>query len=424
MKILVKEIKNSNIWTNNKKTNDLVTDVLIKDGRIATIEKDIHSEADIIIHEPDLNISPGWVDVFANFSEPGLEHRETITTGANAAAAGGYTTIFTIPNTQPTISTQSQVSYIVEKSASLPVQILPLGAISKNLEGKELAEMYDMQRSGAVAFTDGIHPVQNAALLLKALQYVKAFNGTLIQMPVDTSFSKLGLMNEGIISTQLGLPGIPAFAETLMIKKDIELLKYTESKLHITGVSSIESIELINEARRQGLQISCSIAPQYLLFCDEDLHTYDTNLKFNPPLRNHSNMLALREAFAEGKVDCVASHHLPQHSDDKVCEFEYAKNGMISLQTAFAMVNHTIPQLSTEKLIDLFSLNARRIFNLPQNDIEVGANAELTLFTRQSATTLTTENNKSKSINTPLFNQSLQGKVIATICKNQITFNN
>lgn len=284
--------------------------------------------------------------------------------------------------------------------------------------------MYDMQNSGAIAFTDGTNPVQNPALFLKALQYVKAFNGTLIQMPLDTNFCKTGLMNEGITSTQLGLPGIPLFAETLMIKRDIELLKYTESKLHITGISSIESIDLINDAKQQGLQISCSIAPQYLMFCDEDLQNYDTNLKLNPPLRSRANMLALQQAVIDGKVDCIATHHLPQHTDDKICEFEYAKNGMIALQTAFAVVNHILPQLSTKGFINLFSLNARRIFNLPPIKFEVGANADFTLFSRQSSTTLTNKNNKSKPVNTPLFHQTLQGRVIATICKNQITFNN
>ncbi|MFY7964785.1 MAG: dihydroorotase [Chitinophagaceae bacterium] len=420
MKIILKKIQVQDKWS---KHHNNVVDLFIKNGIIESISNEISTDADFVFDGSGLSVSNGWIDIFSNFCSPGFEHKESLETGVNAAVAGGFTQVFVLPNTNPTISTQSQVSYIVEKSNQLPITVHPLGAISKKVEGNELAEMYDMQNSGAIAFTDGINPVQSASLLLKALQYVKAFDGIIIQMPIDGSFSKLGLINEGIISTQLGLPGIPAFAENLMIKREIELLKYTQSKLHITGVSTAEGIELINSAKQQGLAITCSVAPHHFLFCDEDLVDYDTNLKVNPTLRTRQDMLAIRQALTDGKIDCIASHHFPQHTDDKVCEFEYAKNGMISLQTVFTTLNTVIPNISTDSKIDLLSNNARSIFNLPSSTISVGSKAELTIFSREATSTLTKENNKSKSINSPLFNQQQKGKVVGIFCKGQLHLN-
>ena len=221
--------------------------------------------------------------------------------------------------------------------------------------------MYDMKNSGAIAFSDGTHPVQSPGLFLKALQYVKAFEGVLIQLPLDKSIGAGGLINEGVISTRLGLPGIPSLAEEIIIKRDIDLLRYTQSKLHLTGISTQNSLALIAAAKKEGLNISCSVTPYHLFFCEEDLQTYDTNLKVNPPLRSKSDMLALREAVVNGVVDCIASHHMPQDWDNKVCEFEYAKNGMTGLETSFAVVNHLLPELTKERLVQLFSLNAHRL---------------------------------------------------------------
>ncbi len=420
MKILLKNIlikDNQSLFNNSKK------DILINDGIIVKIDAEINVTDAVIFNQENVIASIGWIDIFSNFCEPGLEHKETLETGAGAAVAGGFTQAFVLPNTNPTISTQSQVSYVVEKSNQLPITLHPIGSISKKVEGNELAEMYDMQNSGAIAFSDGTNAVQSASLFLKALQYVKAFDGIVMQMPIDAGFSKLGLMSEGIVSTQLGLPGIPAFAETLMIKRDIELLRYTQSKLHITGISTAESVELINEAKQQGLQITCSVAPHHLLFCDEDLVDYNSNLKLNPPLRCRADMLALRQALLDGKIDCIASHHFPQHIDDKICEFEYAKNGMISLQTVFSSINNAMPQLSTESLIALLSTNARNIFGLPKPIIQEGAKAELTLFNRDDFSTLTKENNKSKSINSPFFNQPQKGKVVGVVTKGKLLLN-
>ena len=394
--------------------NGIVKDVFIQNGIVTSIEDNNSEAADTIIEgNGNLYLSPGFVDVFAQFDDPGFEHKETLVSGAAAASAGGYTTVFTVPNTSPVVSNKSGVEYIVQKSKGLPVNIRPLGAITKNCEGKELAEMYDMYQSGAVAFTDGLQPVQSSEIMLKALQYVKAFNGVIVQMPVDKTINTGGLMHEGIISTQLGLPGIPSIGEELIIQRDIRLLQYTESRLHITGVSTAQGIELIKEAKRNGLNITCSVTPYHLYFCDEDLQSYDTNLKVNPPLRSKEDREALRNAVIDGTVDCIASHHIPQHWDDKVCEFEYARNGMLGLQTSFAIINTLFPQLPVERLTALFSDNARKIFNLPLLSVRENSNAQFTMFSRDADFVLTKENLQSKSANTPFLNMALKGKVKA-----------
>lgn len=417
MKILLKKAE---IIDKTSPYHQQLKDILIVDGLIANIETDINDEDALIFEHENLMVSVGFVDTFTKIGEPGFEQNETFETAALAAQVGGFTRILMLPNTNPTISTQSQVNYINEKSINLPVHIHSIGAISKNTEGKELAEMYDMFNHGAIAFSDGDLPVQSAALFLKALQYVNSFNGTLIQKPVENSFTKLGSMNEGIVSTQLGIAGIPSFAEILMIKRDIELLRYSNGRLHISGVSTIKGINLIHEAKKEGLNITCSVTPHHLLFCDEDLVNYDSNLKVNPPLRTKTEMMALRAAVFEGKIDCIASHHVPLHSDYKDCEFDKASFGIINLQTAFSVLQEVAPDLLITDMIDLFSHNARAIFNIPKNSIEVGEVAELTLFSTKDKFVLTKENNKSKSYNTSIFNRSLNGKILGTINKGKL----
>ncbi len=421
MKILISQVK---ITDPLSPFDGSVKDILVEDKHIIKIEDKISDKADLTIKEQGLQVSPGWVDPFVDFCDPGYEFRETLETGAAAAAAGGFTRVFTIPDTKPVVDTKTQVEYIVQRASSLPVSIHPLGAVTKKTEGKELAEMYDMRNSGAIAFSDGLHPVQSAGLFLKALQYIKAFDGVLVQVPIDQSIGAGGLMNEGVISTQLGLPGLPAIAEELLVKRDLELLRYTQSKLHITAVSTANSIALIAAARKEGLQVTCSVTPYHLFFCDEDLQSYDTNLKLNPPLRNRADMLALRKAVADGTVDCIASHHLPQDWDNKTCEFEYAKPGMLGLQTTFAVLNETLPGLPDNRLVELLSLNARNIFSLPATNIAEGVEAELSLFSRQTDSLLNKASLKSKSANSPFLDKPLKGKVFGIIHKGKLSLNN
>src|SRR5258708_1950582 len=241
-------------------------DILIEDGRILSIRPRIEVSADRLLQYSGLHASPGWVDVFSHFCDPGYEHKETLETGAQAAASGGDTDVFVIPHTRPVVDSKSQVEYIRQKSRGLPVNIWPIRAMTRKLEGKGLAGRNDMRHSGAIAFGDGISPVQSAGLLLKGLQYIKAFNGVIIQVPDDRSVGAGGLMNEGIVSTRLGLPGKPMMAEELIIARDIKLARYTESRLHFTGVSSPKALEYIRRAKEGGLAVTCSVPPYHLFF--------------------------------------------------------------------------------------------------------------------------------------------------------------
>ena len=397
-------------------------DILIQDGVFSAIAKNIQQDADKIIELDGLSVSPGWTDIFANFCDPGYEYKETLESGAAAAAAGGYTNVMVLPNTAPVVHNKSAVEYLMHKSYQLPITLHPIAAVTKNTEGKELAEMYDMHKSGAVAFSDGLTSIQASGIVLKALQYLKAIDKVLIQIPDDNSVSAVGLMNEGIISTQLGLPGKPAIAEEIMIARDIDLNRYTGSRIHFTGISTAKSVALIKQAKEEGVQVTCSVTPHHLFFCDKDLQTYDTNLKVFPPLRTSFDRDALRKGVDEGVIDCIATHHSPHEKDSKVVEFEYSKYGMIGLETSFAIVKTAMPHLTAEKLVALFSTNPRQIFGLPSATIKENEKVCITLF-NENEQWVVSNKSKSKSANTPFVGMEVKGKPIGTIHKDRLNLN-
>lgn len=408
MKVL---LKNATIVSSSLSSDP--TDILIENGFISKIQQEITVRADTTIERDNLHVSAGWMDFFANFCDPGNEYKETLDTGARAAAAGGFTEVMLIPNTAPVVYNKSQVEYIVRKSKDLIVAIHPIGAITKNAEGLELNEMYDMQNSGAIGFSDGTNSLQSSGMMLKALEYVKAFNGTIIQMPDDKNIGRNGLMNEGIVSTQLGLPGKPAISEEILIARDIELLKYTGSKLHFTGLSTKKSLELVQNAKKEGLKISCSVTPYHLFFCDEDLWDYDTNLKVNPPLRTRNDMFALREGLKNGWIDFISSHHQPHDWDNKTCEFEYAKNGMIGLESMFGVLGSI--GCSFKMFVQMQTINTRKIFDLPPVEIKEGSAANITLFDPVKEYVFTNEQIYSKSKNTSFIGKKLKGESFGII---------
>jgi len=415
MKVL---IKNATIHSPSSPFHGKIKSIFIENGIITKIDNDLNVDTDNIIEGKDLSVSIGWIDCFANFCDPGQEFKETAESGANAAAAGGFTEVMLIPNTQPVVSNKSQVEYIIQKSKTLPVTIHPIGAITKYAEGKELSEMFDMFHSGAVAFSDGTNPVQSSGILQKALEYILPVNGTIIQLPEDKSIGAHGLMNEGAMSTKLGLQGKPALSEELMIARDIEILRYTNSKIHFTGISTEKSVELIAVAKKENLCVSCSVTPYHLFFSDEDLNDYDTNLKVNPPLRTKNDRDALREGIKNGIVDFIASHHQPQDWDQKVCEFQYAKNGMETLESVFGAAR--ICGISTERFLQMQTENIRQVFNLPLPSIAEGEKANLTIFVPAEEYVFEERNIYSKSKNNAFIDKKLKGKVIGIINKDRL----
>ena len=418
MNVLIKQAK---IISPSSPFSGQIKDILITDGKISGIGDSINEKADQVIAYDGLCVSIGWMDMFADFSDPGFEQNENIESGAKAAAAGGFTDVMLIPNSQPVVDNKAQVEYVVQKAKQVAINIHPIGAVSKKTEGKDLSEMYDMRQSGAIAFSDGIKPIQNSGLILKALQYVKSFDGTIIQIPDDTGIGTNGLMNEGIISTQMGLPGKPVLAEELMVARDLKLARYADSKIHFTGVSSPKSLEYIKRSKESGIKVSCSITPYQVYFCDEDLQGYDTNLKLNPPLRTKADMMAVRAALLDGTIDCIASHHLPQHWDNKTCEFEYAKPGMIALETMFAVLMSC--GLPAGDFVQMQSVNVRNIFDLPIPEIKEGETASITLFTPDTEFVFEEAMIHSKSKNSPFIGKHLKGKVIGIINKSNIHLN-
>lgn len=389
-------------------------DIFIENGVVQSIGQSLNVSAETIIEQPGLCISMGWVDVFADYREPGFEHKETIASGLASAAAGGFTSVMIAPNTNPTISSKSVVQYIIKQAEGNAVSLYPIGSVSNNIEGKNLAEMLDMQANGAVAFSDGWKPIQNASLMLKALEYVKSFDGTVIQMPMDANLSAGGLMHEGEGSTQLGMPGIPTIAETLHLHRDIELLRYTNSRLHITGVAAAESVELIRRAKADGLNITCSVTPYHLALNDEVLRSYDSVYKVMPPIRSEKDRQALIEGLKDGTIDCIASHHRPQEWDAKAKEFEYASDGMNVQELSFAIAhNATNDSLKMEQIINALANNANTIFGLKKEGVKEGACADFTLFNTNESTQI--NEMKSRVRNNPFLGKSLLGKVLGIV---------
>ncbi|MCC6187190.1 MAG: dihydroorotase [Chitinophagaceae bacterium] len=412
-------IRNAKVIDPSSEYHLQTLDILIEDGIVKEIATNIIAPQAQVVDAPDMHLSMGFVDLFADYREPGFEHKETIISGLNGAAEGGFTTVMVLPNTQPTISSKSIVQYLKKTAEDHAVGLLPIGAISANVEGKNIAEMLDMHANGAVAFSDGWKPIQNAGLMLKALEYVKAFDGTLIQIPFEDNLSAGGLMHEGINSTQQGMPGIPTISETLMLHRDIELLRYTQSKLHVTGISSAESVAMIRRAKQEGLSISCSVTPYHLVLNDSVLAGYDSVYKVMPPIRTEQDRLALIEGLKDGTIDCIASHHRPHEWDAKAKEFEYAADGMNIQELSFAIVFNALQNdIPLDALVTKFAQNANAIFGLGKQSLAINATADFALFSIKAKTLK--NKLKSKSNNNPFIGKPLQGKVLGIVHKNTI----
>ncbi|HND88612.1 MAG TPA: dihydroorotase [Saprospiraceae bacterium] len=412
-------LKNVRIVTGKPQPSPFpLQDIRLRDGRIAAIGT-LSAERGEEVHEwPNAHLSPGWVDVGTHTGDPGFEHREDLLSAAAAAAAGGYTVLAPMPNTAPAVHSKTEVLYVLNKANGLPVRVRPIGAISQGTEGKDLAELYDMHAAGAVAFSDGCHPVQDAGLLLRAMQYASAFGGLIINQAHHKTLSAGGQMHEGLVSTSLGLRGLPALAEEIMVQRDLSLLEYAGAgcRLHLHLVSTAKSAALIREAKRQGLPVTASAAIANLCFTDERLAHFDSNWKLLPPLRSAADVEALTEGVADGTIDLLCSNHRPWDEEAKNLEFPYAEFGMIGLETAFALWrSFAADRLSLTDWVRTSALRPREVLGLPMPDLEPGAPADFTVFDPDAAWVLGQEHLRSRSRNTPLLGQNLRGRVLLTV---------
>lgn len=395
-------------------TENRKQDILIHNGRIESIEEHISTPKGATVWEsPNLCVSPGWLDVGVYAADPGYEHREDLNSAAAAAAAGGFTAMACFPNTDPALHTKSEILYVKNKAKDLPVHCYPIGAVSQGCEGKDMAELFDMHAAGAVAFSDGKRAVQDAGLLLRALQYAKAFNGLIINVPHHKTIAAGGQMHEGLMSTSLGLKGLPALAEELMVQRDLSLLEYSGGRLHIHLISTAKSVALVRAAKKAGLPVTCSVAVANLCFTDGKMADFDSNWKVVPPLRGDSDVKALLEGLMDGTIDFICSNHTPWHEEAKNLEFTYADFGMIGLETTFALCQTFLSNtLNIRELVEKLSLAPRRVLGLDVPQIAVGQRAEITVFDPGTEWVLDEKDIRSKSKNTPFIGQTFKGRVL------------
>jgi dihydroorotase len=406
---------------------DEISDILIENGKIAQIGKDpAGSSEDLqILEVQGLLIVPGLIDMHTHLREPGFEYKETVRSGSLAAVAGGFTSIACMPNTDPVNDNRSTTEFILRQAALAGfARVFPVACISKGSEGKVLAEFGDLKDAGAVAFSDDGKPVENSRLMRSALEYAASFQMPVISHCEDISLSKDGAMNESVISTQLGLRGIPNIAEDIMVARDIEIAGYTGTSVHIAHVSTAGSVRLIREAKERGICVTAETAPHYFTLTDESLREYDTNFKMNPPLRTVADVTAIREGLRDGTIDAIASDHAPQSSIEKDVEFEYAANGIVGLETSLALSLKLVEEgiLSLEQLILKMSANPAGILKIDKGTLKPGSDADITVIDPAKEWTVDIRNFRSQSRNSPYHGWVLKGKAAMTIVGGEIKY--
>ena len=410
-------IKSATIIDPNSPFNHQIADVLIEKGIITRVAPGIETDAEVVEGEHCF-LSPGFFDLNCNIGELGMETKEDLYTGTRAAAAGGFTGIALMPNTIPPVHSKAEIEYLLNRAKQNLVDVYPLGAISNKREGKDLAEMYDMYLSGAKAFTDGNRPVQDAGLMERALLYAQGFDALVFSYPEDTAIAGKAKVNEGEISTLLGMKGIPSLAEELMIARDLYLAEYTGSKIHFSTISTTRSVGLIREAKHKGLEVTCDVAAHHLVLTDDALLGFDSLYKVKPPLRTQDDVDALLNGLKDGTIDAIVTQHTPHEVEFKDVEFEVAEFGIIGLQTAFS--NAVKAGLDVNLIVQKLAISPREILNLEVPVIARGEPANVVLFNPDAGWEYSRKNNRSKSYNSPFMGQSLKGKILLTLNNNHL----
>jgi dihydroorotase len=412
MKTLLKQVK---IFDKQSPYHLQIQDVLLEDGTIAQIASDIVAPDVHTVEGNGLCVSVGWLDMRVHLKDPGYEHKETLRTLCESAERGGFTEIAVLPHTKPVVQTKESIAYIKHFAATKLIDIHAIAAATLNCEGKDFTEILDLHHAGAVAFSDGEHPLWHADILLKILQYLAPINGLLIDRPEDVQLTRFGQMHEGEVSTALGLKGIPAMAEEIAVARNLKLLDYTGLKgelprLHFSLISTAESVSLIRNAKTQGLPVSGDVSVNHLVFNDSVLMGFDTNFKVNPPLRSQADVEALWQGLADGTIDAIVSDHHPQDAEAKELEFDLAEFGVIGLETAFAAL-HTEGKIAIETLVEKLAYAPRHILRLSKPCIRLGAKANLTVFSTEDTWTYRPRTGTAQ--NSPFSGTALKGKVVA-----------
>ncbi len=411
-------IKSATILDSKSDFHNTSQDILVESGTITKIGKRLKNPKKYRELKLDnLHISQGWFDSSVSFGEPGYEERETIANGLKTAGLSGFTAVALTPNTNPVIDTSSDVAFVRSKASNNAVDLITIGALTKGSKGVDLAELFDMKNAGAAAFYDYKKPISNPNLLKIALQYASNFDGLVCSFPQENKIAGLGVMNENIVSTSLGLKGNPALAEELQVARDLFLLEYTGGKLHIPTISTAKSVELIREAKSKKLDVSCTVAIHNLYFPDERITDFNSNFKVMPPLRTQDDIDALITAVKDGTIDMVTSDHNPLDIELKKVEFDHAAYGTIGLESAFGALQS---KFSLKKTIDILTKGKER-FGLEKITIDVGSKINATLFNPTAKYTFSKENIISKSHNSIFENEILKGQVYGIIANKKIT---
>lgn len=423
MKIII--IRNAKIIDKSSDFHNSINDIMIKDGIIKQISSNISSDQPFYeVDIENLHVSPGWIDLHVRFGEPGFEKRETITSGLSEAAKSGFTGVVVMPSTYPSIDTKSVIEFFNKKSFNNIVDLYPTGCISKNHQQSEISEMYDMFQSGAVAFTDDKKTIENTMLLNIALEYVKNFNGLIMTNCIDTHMSYNGQIDESITSVKMGLNTIPEVSEDIIVDRDISLLKYTNSRLHLSTISSYNALKKIKKAKSENLNLTTDVAAYNLILNTDSTKDFDTNMKLLPPLRSEKTRLFLIQSIIDGTIDAVSSDHTPLEIEDKNCEFNLAKFGMIGLKTLFPILNKVLgKKMELYKIIKLISQNPRKILNMPENSIKIGEKANLTFFDPNKKWKYEEKDICSLSKNTPFIGSNFEGVSLGVFNNSKLFLN-
>ncbi len=414
-------LKSATIIDTSSPYHNQTKDILIVNGKILKIANSIQQEASYkTIELENLHVSCGWFDTSVSFGEPGYEERETIRKGLEVASKSGFTSVAVNANTNPVIDSKSDVEFLINKATHSATNLYPIGALTKGSEGKNMAELFDMQQSGAIAFGDYNKSITNDNLMKVALLYMQNFDGLLLSFPKNNSIAGEGIVNEGINSTRLGIKGVAALAEHMQIARDLYLLEYTGGKLHIPTISSATSVKLIKEAKKKGLKVSCSVSAHHLTLIDDELDSFDSNIKVTPPLRTKNDTKALLKGLKEGVIDIITSDHNPIDIEHKKLEFSHAKYGTIGLESLFGVVNSV---LDLETIIKALTINPRSIFNLETASIKKDTIANLTLFNPEGTSVFLKENILSSSKNSAFIGKSLKGTVYGVFANKKLVLN-